>query len=105
MGMFADTYLGEIIGLCQGRRGIQQNIRNLDLSRIIMQYRLPLNEIVVDFYDALKSLSSGYATFDYEDMGFEPSHLVKVCWDLLNKFYILVFFLIQKCHSMDFMLF
>lgn len=43
-----------------------------------MHYKLPLNEIVVDFYDILKSLSSGYATFDYEELGFEPSHLVKV---------------------------
>ncbi|XP_069168480.1 translation factor Guf1, mitochondrial isoform X2 [Procambarus clarkii] len=73
-----DTYLGAIIGLCQGRRGVQHSIRNLDHCRIIMQYKLPLNEIVVDFYDTLKSLSSGYATFDYEDMGYEPSHLVKL---------------------------
>ncbi|XP_050737743.1 translation factor GUF1, mitochondrial-like isoform X2 [Eriocheir sinensis] len=71
-------YLGDIIGLCQGRRGVQQSIRNIDQTRIIMHYKLPLNEIVVDFYDILKSLSSGYATFDYEEMGFELSHLVKL---------------------------
>lgn len=73
-----DTYLGGIIGLCQEKRGVQHSIRNLDQTRIIMQYKLPLNEIVVDFYDSLKSLSSGYATFDYEDMGYESSSLVKL---------------------------
>lgn len=52
-----------------------------------MHYKLPLNEIVVDFYDILKSLSSGYATFDYEEIGFEPSHLVKV---RVNTFVFLV---------------
>ncbi|XP_063874473.1 translation factor Guf1, mitochondrial-like isoform X3 [Scylla paramamosain] len=72
------TYLGDIIGLCQSRRGIQQSIRNIDNNRIIMHYKLPLNEIVVDFYDILKSLSSGYATFDYEELGFELSYLVKL---------------------------
>lgn len=75
---FSDSYLGAIISLCQDRRGIQHNLRNLDQNRIIVQYKLPLNEIVVDFYDILKSVSSGYATFDYEDFGFEPSSLVKV---------------------------
>lgn len=75
---FSDSYLGAIISLCQDRRGIQHNLRNLDQNRIIVQYKLPLNEIVVDFYDHLKSVSSGYATFDYEDIGFEPSSLVKV---------------------------
>ncbi|ROT65713.1 hypothetical protein C7M84_016317 [Penaeus vannamei] len=73
-----DSYLGAIISLCQDRRGIQHNLRNLDQNRIIVQYKLPLNEIVVDFYDHLKSVSSGYATFDYEDIGFEPSSLVKL---------------------------
>ncbi|XP_045102602.1 translation factor Guf1, mitochondrial-like isoform X2 [Portunus trituberculatus] len=72
------TYLGDIIGLCQSRRGVQQSIRNIDNNRIIMHYKLPLNEIVVDFYDILKSLSSGYATFDYEELGFELSYLVKL---------------------------
>ncbi|KAG0710045.1 Translation factor GUF1, mitochondrial [Chionoecetes opilio] len=72
------TYLGDIIGLCQGRRGVQKTIRNIDQNRIIMHYYLPLNEIVVDFYDVLKSLSSGYATFDYEELGFELSYLVKL---------------------------
>lgn len=73
-----DYYLGSILGLCQDRRGIQQSIQNIDESRIIVQYKLPLNEVVVDFYDKLKSCSSGYATFDYEDIGYEESSLVKL---------------------------
>ncbi|XP_071548839.1 translation factor GUF1, mitochondrial-like [Panulirus ornatus] len=73
-----DIYLGDVIGLCHSRRGVQLSTRNLDATRILMQYKLPMNEIVVDFYDILKSLSSGYATFDYEEMGFESSHLVKL---------------------------
>ncbi|XP_037801302.1 translation factor GUF1, mitochondrial-like [Penaeus monodon] len=82
-----DSYLGAIISLCQDRRGIQHNLRNLDQNRIIVQYKLPLNEIVVDFYDILKSVSSGYATFDYEDFGFEPSSLVKL--DILFEWYMI----------------
>ncbi|CAL4093279.1 unnamed protein product [Meganyctiphanes norvegica] len=73
-----DCYLGSILSLCQDRRGIQQSIKNIDESRIIIQYKLPLNEVVVDFYDKLKSCSSGYATFDYEDLGYEESSLVKL---------------------------
>ncbi|KAK4306724.1 hypothetical protein Pmani_021467 [Petrolisthes manimaculis] len=76
--IFPDNYLGAIIGLCQERRGVQQEIRNLDASRIIMMYKLPLNEIVIDFFDTLKSMTSGYATFDYEDLGFELSSLEKL---------------------------
>lgn len=85
---FAVEFLGNIIGLCQSRRGVQQSIRNIDQNRIIMHYKLPLNEIVVDFYDSLKSLSSGYATFDYEELGFELSHLVKVSANVLCSWHI-----------------
>ncbi|XP_066941460.1 translation factor Guf1, mitochondrial [Macrobrachium rosenbergii] len=80
-----DRYLGAIIGLCQEKRGVQHSIKNIDEIRIIMQYQLPLNEIVVDFYDKLKSVSSGYATFDYEDTGFQPSNLVKLDFLLNSK--------------------
>ncbi|XP_068226597.1 translation factor GUF1, mitochondrial isoform X2 [Palaemon carinicauda] len=79
-----DRYLGAVIGLCQEKRGFQHNMKNLDNDRIIMQYQLPLNEIVVDFYDKLKSITSGYASFDYEDIGFQPSSLVKLDF-LLNS--------------------
>lgn len=60
------------------RRGIQKNAINIDNDRIMLQYELPLCEIIVDFHDSLKTLSSGYASFDYEDSGYKSSSLVKV---------------------------
>jgi len=71
-------YLGNIIKLCQDKRGEQKNLSYMDEQRIILQYKLPLNEVATDFYDQLKSLSSGYASFDYEESGYEPSNLVKM---------------------------
>jgi len=72
------AYLGNIIELCKEKRGVQQELSYLDEERIILKYKLPLNEVATDFYDQLKSLSSGYATFDYEESGYEPSELVKM---------------------------
>ncbi|XP_062899283.1 translation factor GUF1, mitochondrial isoform X2 [Mobula hypostoma] len=73
-----DDYIGEIMSLCQGRRGVQKNMTYIDDQRVMMQYQFPLNEIVVDFYDTLKSLSSGYASFDYEDAGYQAADLTKL---------------------------
>lgn len=71
-------YLGNMIKLCEEKRGIQQELSYLDEERIILKYRLPLNEVATDFYDQLKSLSSGYASFDYDEAGHEPAALVKM---------------------------
>ena len=71
-------YLGNMIKLCEEKRGIQQNMSYLDEDRVILKYKLPLNEVATDFYDQLKSLSSGYASFDYDEAGYEPSQLVKM---------------------------
>ncbi len=71
-------YLGSIMTLCQERRGEQKDMTYIDENRIVLRYKLPLNEIITDFYDKLKSLSAGYASFDYEQAGFEPSDLVKM---------------------------
>jgi translation factor GUF1, mitochondrial len=71
-------YVGKIIGLCVDRRGVQQKASNLDETRIMLTYKLPLNEIVIDFHDSLKALSSGYASFDYEDHGYHPTNIVKL---------------------------
>jgi len=71
-------YLGHILKLCEEKRGVQQNLSYLDEQRVILKYRLPLNEVATDFYDQLKSLSSGYASFDYEEAGYEPAKLVKM---------------------------
>ncbi len=77
-------HLGNMIKLCEEKRGLQTDLSYMDEDRIILKYKLPLNEVATDFYDQLKSLSSGYASFDYEEAGYEPSDLVKMDI-LLNK--------------------
>ncbi|MEE9185407.1 MAG: translation elongation factor 4, partial [Candidatus Binatia bacterium] len=71
-------YLGNILGLCEEKRGSQKEIRYLGPKRVMVLYELPLNEIVFDFYDRLKSVSRGYASMDYEICGIRPSNLVKL---------------------------
>ncbi|KAK2513667.1 Guf1 [Columba guinea] len=71
-------YIGKIIALCQDRRAVQKDMLYMDEHRVMLKYLFPLNEIVVDFYDALKSLSSGYASFDYEDAGYQTADLIKM---------------------------
>ena len=73
-----NEHLGNIFNLCQDRRGEQLNLTYLDEDRVVLKYRLPLNEIVTDFYDKLKSVSAGYASFDYEDAGYLPSEMIKM---------------------------
>ena len=72
------TYLGALLKLCEEKRGEQIEMQFLTEERIILTYKLPLNEVATDFYDELKSLSSGYASFDYEQSGYEPSDLVRL---------------------------
>ncbi len=71
-------YVGNIMELCQERRGVFKDMNYLDTDRVDIHYELPLNEIVYDFFDALKSRTRGYASFDYELMGYQPSKLVKL---------------------------
>lgn len=71
-------FVGNIMELCQERRGIFKDMQYLDDTRVTLHYELPLNEIVYDFFDALKSRTRGYASFDYELMGYSPSKLVKL---------------------------
>ena len=75
--MMPDKYMGGIMSLCSARRGVQENISYVG-NRAVLVYQLPLAEIVFDFYDRVKSLSSGYASFDYVVRGYQPSDLVKV---------------------------
>ena len=75
--MLPDQYLGGIMALCAERRGVQENMSYVG-RRAVLTYRLPLAEIVFDFYDRVKSLTSGYASFDYALDGYEASELVKV---------------------------
>lgn len=71
-------YLGTILGLCNEKRGVQRSAANIDENQILLEYDLPLCEVIVDFHDILKTLSSGYASFDYEANGYQESYLVKV---------------------------
>ncbi len=71
-------FLGPIIKLCQDKRGIQNDLEYITEDRIILKYRLPLNEVATDFYDQLKSLTSGYASLDYEEAGYQEADLVKM---------------------------
>jgi len=71
-------YLGAILKLCEDKRGVQLEFSYLDEQRVILRYELPLNEVATDFYDQLKSLSSGYASFDYELAGYKAAKLVKM---------------------------
>ncbi len=71
-------FVGNIMDLCQDRRGTFKDMQYLDDTRVTLKYELPLNEIVYDFFDALKSRTRGYASFDYELMGYAPSKLVKL---------------------------
>ena len=71
-------YVGNIMELCQNRRGVFRDMKYIDQTRVDLHYELPLNEIVYDFFDVLKSRTRGYASYDYEMMGFVPSKLVKL---------------------------
>ena len=71
-------YIGNIMELCQERRGEYIDTKYLDTGRVELHYRLPLNEIIYDFFDSLKSRTRGYASFDYELSGYQPSKLVKL---------------------------
>ncbi len=76
--MVTSDYVGAIMTLCQERRGVYISMEYLEETRALIKYDLPLNEIIYDFFDALKSRSRGYASFDYELKGYERSELVKL---------------------------
>ena len=72
------TYIGSIMELCQNKRGIYKSIEYINDTRVNIHYELPLSEIVYDFYDKLKSRTNGYASFDYDIIGYKESNLVKM---------------------------
>lgn len=76
--MLPKEYVGNVMELCQDRRGVYKDMQYMDASRLILKYELPLNEIIYDFFDALKSRTKGYASFDYEIIGYNKSDLVKL---------------------------
>src|SRR6202165_1834091 len=73
-----DEFVGSILKLCQEKRGIQKGLHYITTTRVMIEYELPLNEILLDFYDRLKSASKGYASLDYEVTGYWVSPLVKL---------------------------
>ncbi|MCK4739877.1 MAG: translation elongation factor 4 [Deltaproteobacteria bacterium] len=71
-------YLGAVLGLCEARRGVQKDINYITESRVLLTYELPLNEVVLDFYDKLKTATKGYASMDYEPHDYKTGSLVKL---------------------------
>ena len=89
-------YVGNIMELCQERRGIFKDMKYLDTDRVDIHYELPLNEIIYDFFDALKSRTRGYASFDYEMIGYAKSDLVKLDMMLNGEVVDALSFIIHK---------
>lgn len=83
--MLPKDYVGNVMELCQERRGTYKNMNYIDDSRVMLTYELPLNEIIYDFFDALKSRTRGYASFDYEFLEYRTSSLVKLDIMLNNE--------------------
>ena len=79
--MTPEEYVGAIMDLCQEKRGTFRNMEYIEATRVMIHYDLPLNEIIYDFFDSLKSRTRGYASLDYELKGYQKSDLVKL--DLL----------------------
>ncbi|WP_313346518.1 translation elongation factor 4 [Sedimentibacter sp.] len=92
--MTPTEYVGAIMELCQNRRGIFENMEYMEATRVILHYKLPLNEVIYDFFDALKSRTRGYASLDYELHGYVRSELVKmdilINSELVDAFSIIV---------------
>ena len=76
--MVTTEFIGSIMTLCQERRGVYKSTEYIEENRAILKYDMPLNEIIYDFFDALKSRSKGYASFDYDLKGYQTSKMVKL---------------------------
>src|SRR5207244_1989600 len=73
-----DDFVGAVLKLCQDRRGVQKDIKYIGTKRVQITYEIPLAEVVFDFFDKLKSISRGYASLDYEPIGYQEADLVKL---------------------------
>ncbi|MEG1753929.1 MAG: elongation factor 4, partial [Christensenella sp.] len=76
--MTPDTYVGAVMELCQDKRGVFKNMEYIEATRVVLHYEIPLNEIIYDFFDNLKSRTRGYASMDYEVQGYTKSELVRL---------------------------
>ena len=89
-------YIGPVMTLCQGKRGVHKDTNFLDTSRAVVSYELPLAEIVMDFFDKLKSATKGYASLDYDPIGYKPGDIVKVDILLNNEPVDALSFMVHK---------
>jgi GTP-binding protein LepA len=94
-----EEFLGPLLNLCQNRRGVQKDIKYLDMGQVMLVYEMPMNEIVLDFYDRLKSVSKGYASFDYEVIGLSDADLVKVDILLNGEMVDALSFIVDRAQS------
>ena len=99
--MLPKEYVGNIMKVCQDRRGIYLDMKYLDESRVILIYELPLNEIIYDFFDTLKSKSKGYASFDYEFKEYRKSELVKLVIYINNEPVDALSFIVHRDSAYD----
>ncbi len=94
--MTPTEFVGNIMELCQDRRGVYKDMTYIDEGRVMLTYEIPLNEIIYDFYDALKSRSRGYASLDYEFIGYKDSDLVKLDVLINNEIVDALSFIVHK---------
>ena len=94
--MTPKDYVGSIMELCQDRRGVYKDMKYIDTDRVSLHYEMPLNEIIYDFFDALKSRTRGYASFDYELTGYQKSDLVKLDMLLNGEMVDALSFIVHK---------
>lgn len=97
--MVPKEYVGAIMELCQDRRGTYRDMKYIDENRVSLHYIMPLNEIIYDFFDALKSRTRGYASFDYELCGYQKSDLVKLDMMLNGEIVDALSFIVHKSKS------
>jgi len=94
-------FLGNIITLLNNKRGIQKNMDYITTDRVLLEYLLPMNEIIMDFYDKLKSSTKGYASFDYEPVGYEEGDLVKLDVRVANEIVDALSIIVPKDKAMS----
>ena len=94
--MLPKDYVGNVMEICQNRRGIYIDMKYLDISRVVLEYELPLNEIIYDFFDTLKSKTKGYASIDYEFSEYKKADLVKLDIHINNEQVDALSFIVHK---------
>ena len=97
--MTPKEYLGNIIYLLNSKRGIQESLEYINETRVLLQYAVPMNEIIIDFYDKLKSISKGYASFDYEIYDYRVGHLIRLDIRVAGELVDALSLIVPKTHA------